>query len=32
MKSFREYLAESETWARSPRTGDGFEINIREET
>lgn len=32
MKSFREYLAEAETWARSPRTGDAFAINIREET
>lgn len=32
MKGFREYLAEAETWAGSPRSGDGFEINIREET
>jgi hypothetical protein len=32
MKGFREYLAEAETWAGSPRTGDGFDINIREET
>lgn len=32
MKTFRDYLAEAETWSRSPRTGDGFAINIREET
>ena len=32
MKTFRDYLTEAETWSRSPRTGDGFEINIREET
>ena len=32
MKSFREYLSEAEAWADSPRTGDGFAINIREET
>lgn len=32
MKGFRDYLAEAETWSRSPRTGDGFSINIREET
>ena len=32
MKTFRDYLTEAETWSRSPRTGDGFAINIREET
>ena len=32
MKTFRDYLTEAETWSRSPRTGDGFDINIREET
>jgi hypothetical protein len=32
MKSFQEYLSEAEIWAHSPRTGDGFAINIREET
>ena len=32
MKSFQQYLAEAEAWAHSPRTGDGFDINIREET
>ena len=32
MKSFQEYLLEAEAWADSPRTGDGFDINIREET
>lgn len=32
MKSFQEYLSEAEAWSHSPRTGDGFAINIREET
>ena len=32
MKTFRDYLTEAEDWSRSPRTGDGFDINIREET
>ena len=32
MKTFRDYLTEAETWAHSPRSGDGFDINIREET
>lgn len=31
MKTFREYLAESEQWVSNPAVGDDFAINIREE-
>jgi hypothetical protein len=32
MKSFREYIAESEHWIDNPVPGDDFAINIRETT